>query len=143
MCTYLYVYMYMYLSMCVHVYYLSMCVYVPIYMCTCICTYLYVSVYVCYIHSSEVCLVGLKAWKQSQGKEFHGNLASWNLGIPIAHILKPCPRVNLVYGSVCFLVLQVLPSDDFTNTLIRLNFTPWSSPMSQAVLEADPELGIQ
>jgi hypothetical protein len=57
----------------------------------------------CYIHSSEVCLTGLKAWKQSRGKEFHGNLASWNLGIPISHTLKTCPHVSLVYGSVCSL----------------------------------------
>ena len=48
-------------------------------------------------------VTGLEAWKQSQGKEFHGNLASWNLGIPIAHMLQTYPGVSLVYGSVCSL----------------------------------------
>ena len=47
-----------------------------------------------------------EAWKHSQGKEFQGNYVSLNLGIPIAHILKPCPRVSLVYAlfQYCFII---------------------------------------
>jgi hypothetical protein len=45
--------------------------------------------------------IGLEAWKQSWDKEFHGNLASWILGIPIARMLQSCPHVSLVYESVC------------------------------------------
>jgi hypothetical protein len=51
--------------------------------------------------------VAWQAWKlgSTWDKEFHGNLASFNLGIPIACILKFCPCISQVYGYVCFLVL--------------------------------------
>jgi len=49
-------------------------------------------------------VTGLKAWAQSQGKEFHGNLASWNLGIPTAKILQICP-CDSVKGLACFLTV--------------------------------------
>jgi hypothetical protein len=49
-------------------------------------------------------LAGLKAWKQSQGKEFQGNLASWNLGIPIARMPQICP-CNIVEGLAYFLTV--------------------------------------
>ena len=47
---------------------------------------------------------GLKVWKQSRGKEFQGNLASWNLGIPIARMPQICP-CNIVEGLACFLTV--------------------------------------
>lgn len=37
--------------------------------------YKLLSIWRCYICSSEVCLTGLKAWKHSWSKEFHRNLA--------------------------------------------------------------------
>jgi hypothetical protein len=45
----------------------------------------------CHTHSSKVCMTGLKAWMQPQGKEFHRNLASWNFGILIAQMVQTCP----------------------------------------------------
>jgi hypothetical protein len=44
----------------------------------------------CYAHSSAVCLVGLKPESSHEAKSFT-ETASWNLGIPIARILKTCP----------------------------------------------------
>jgi hypothetical protein len=43
-------------------------------------------------------------------------LASWNLGILITHILIPYPRVSLVYGSMCSLLVL-----SYYKCLLRLN----------------------
>jgi hypothetical protein len=48
----------------------------------------------------------LQAWKPESSHEagsFKETFASWNVGIPIARILKPRPHVSLVYGSMCSL----------------------------------------
>ena len=49
---------------------------------------------------------GQMAWRQSRGKEFQGNSASWNLGILIAHLLKPYPFISMVYAlfQYCFII---------------------------------------
>jgi hypothetical protein len=47
-------------------------------------------------------ITGLETWKQYWGKEFQGNSASWNLGIPIARMPQICP-CNIVEGLACFL----------------------------------------
>ena len=59
----------------------------------------------CYAHSSEVCLAGQEAWEHSQGKEFHGNSPPGALAFSLTSILIPYPRVSLVYGSMCSLLV--------------------------------------
>ena len=57
-----------------------------------------------------------EAWKHSRGKEFQGNSTSWNLGILITRILIPYPRISLVYGSTCSLLVL-----SYYKCLLRLN----------------------
>ena len=69
----------------------------------------HIGIHTCHIHSSEVCITGLKSWTQSQGKEFHGNLTSWNLGIPIARMLQTFPCVSqcmdlCAFFQYCFII---------------------------------------
>ena len=90
------------------------------------------SCHICYVHSSAVCLVGLRAWKQSRGEEFQGNFASWNLGIPIVRIHKPCPQVSpCALFQYCFIISAF--KDWF-----------WHIAKPLSVFQCpDPELGIQ
>jgi hypothetical protein len=57
-----------------------------------------------YAQSSEVCLVGRKTWKHSRGRVSR-KLTSWNFGVLITQIFLPYPRVSLVYGSTCSLLV--------------------------------------
>jgi hypothetical protein len=59
----------------------------------------------CYTHSSEVCLAGQEAWKHSRGKEFHWNSPPGALKFSLTRILILYPRVSLVYGSMCSLLV--------------------------------------
>ena len=50
------------------------------------------------------CLAGLKTWKPFWCKEFQGNSASWNLGIPIARMSQVCPY-NIMEGLEHFVTV--------------------------------------
>ena len=69
----------------------------------------------CHAHSSEVCLAGLEAWEHSRGRVSR-KLTSWNFGVLITRIFIPYPRVSLVYGSTCSLLVL-----SYYKCLLRLN----------------------
>ena len=49
-------------------------------------------------------VTGLETWKQSRGKEFHGNLVSWNCGI----LYNKCSNVFALVGKwICVLSLNI------------------------------------
>jgi hypothetical protein len=84
----------------------------------------------CHTHSSEVCLIGWEAWEHSRGIEFHRNSPPGALAFSLTCILIPYPRVSLVYGSTCSLLVLF-----YYKCLLRLNSDivkpPTSVPMFQ------------
>jgi hypothetical protein len=82
-----------------------------------LCVYVFNCMWICVLHTLQWILLGRPRGlgaltRQSVSRK----LTSWNFGVLMTHILIPYPRISLVYGSMCSLLVL-----SYYKCLLRLN----------------------